>query len=481
MKSLNVKIRDWVLNNWIWFCIFTISIFGVFYGLADMDYYWQKDLGKAIVKDFNFNSCYNQVWGNKGVGVYYDHEWLTNVIFYLFSLIPYKPLIWLKLFICILTGIETIRFLKEFKLNENLSFKVYAVFLLYAINILVFCKIKAYSLSVLLFMEEIILIERYKSSDTNSLKYIVRLGILCVLWTNIHSGSMPLFFVVAGVYWLFCFRTKKLLLQGVVIAFTTLINPYGYKLILFNFIHNFDKTMKSIILDWKGMDAKFEIGAICALIILMFIFLVTKQLKLHLPHFILSLLLIYMSFCSLRHIIYLIPLLYLYIIYFDVSIEYNIHSSRLNVLTFNIILAILVIFNTLFSCNYKDYSCNFVDSKLNYLIDTTIDADSTGLFNEHDFISMTNYGKKNFITGAYPLIAQRYKDACVLLKHGTYSQISDIIDYYKLDKFIFNKYNSDVTYYKLVNPLYDYLVNSSEYKCLYDSDKLVYFIRKGGK
>lgn len=82
---------DKIKKNWFYICLIALSLTGVAYGLVDLDYFWQVDLGRQIVQDGNFNGCYNQVWGSLGVAEYYDHEWLTNIIFYFFSLIPYKP------------------------------------------------------------------------------------------------------------------------------------------------------------------------------------------------------------------------------------------------------------------------------------------------------------------------------------------------------------------------------------------------------
>lgn len=472
MKMLSTKLKD----NWFWLCILGISFFGISFGLADLDYIWQRDLGEAIVTRFDFNACYEQIWGSVGIETYYDHEWLMNIIFYIFSLIPYKPLIWLKLTICFITGLQTIRFLKEFNFNYNKTFKACAVLVLYFLYILVFCKIKAYSISVLLFMEELILIERYKK--VNYVKYIIRLGLICILWNNIHSGSMPLFFLVAGIYLLTCFRTKKLLVYGVVILLTTLINPYGYKMLLFNFRHNFDSIMKYIIQDWKGMDAKVSLGTLCTLLVIFFITLGIYQIRMNKTYIILGLVFVYMSMSSMRHIIYLFPILFLLVNYCVIDIGVNMEFLQGYLAIIILSVAVMGTITVITTYDYDEYSCNYVDDKLKSLIYDTIDEESTGLFNDHDYISMTEYNRKNFLTGAYPLNPYRYMDVGVMTRYGTESQIKSVIECYNLDKFIFNKYNSAVLYYKLFNPLYEYLRGSDEYECLYDSDKLVYFIRK---
>lgn len=467
MKLLKVK--------WYVPCILAISIFGISLGLADLDFYWQRDIGREIISSLNFNSIRNHVWGSLGVGEYYDHEWLMNVVFYIFSLISFKPLMWLKLVICLVTGLEVIRFLKEYDFTDKMYDKWIEVFLVYATYVLIFCKIKAYSISVVLFMEEIVLIERYMKSKSD--KYLLRLGLLCILWTNLHSGSIPLFFVVAGIYWLVHFRSRKLIASGVVIALTTMINPYGYKLVLFNLQHNFDKTMKSIILDWKSIDAKTGLGVVCALLIIVFVYLCVRQSTLNKVHFSLGLVFIFMSLGSARHIIYLFPILFVLIRYVDIKI--SVVSIVYKYISLLLVCVSTLGVVTVFTVNsYKEYSMDMVDNELESLIYSTIDNESNGLFNDSDYIVMTEYGRKNFTMGAYPLVAQRQQDTVVLTRYGTKSQIESIIEYYGLTKFIFNKYNSAVKYYDIVNPLYEYLSESDDYECLYDKDTLVYFIRK---
>lgn len=470
MKSISGK--------WYVFCILAISAFGVSLGLADLDYYWQADAGRKIVESLDFNGIRSQVWGVAGIGEYYDHEWLMNIIFYFFSLIPFRPVMWLKLAICLLTGFEVIRFLKEYDFPKKAYGKWLAVFVIYMAYILIFCKVKAYSVSVVLLMEEMVLIERYRKTYKLSSQYLWRLGLLCVLWTNLHSGSVPLFFVVAGVYWLVHFRTIKLLASGVVIALSTMLNPYGYKLLLFNFEHNFDDTMKSIILDWKSIDAKTVLGVLCASLVIVFICLCVSQYTLNKVHFTLGLIFVFMSLGSARHIIYLIPILFVLVRYCKLPSPHYLKSVCMYASLCIVCTAILGVVTVFTSYNYEDYSMDLVDDKLESLIYSTIDSESLGLFNDSDYIVMTEYGRKNFTMGAYPLVAKRQQDTLILTRYGTQKQVESIIEYYGLSSFIFNKYNYGVEFYDIVNPLYEYLSCNDEYECLYDTDTLVYFVRK---
>lgn len=461
-------------RDWFDICILFISVLGIYAGLSDLDYVWQADLGRQILQEGNFNGCYNQIWGSLGVAEYYDHEWLCNIIFYLFSLIPYKPLIWLKLFICLLSGLTFIYFSKEFELNNLSNFKKYQMLLVIAIYSLVFCKIKAYSFSVAFLMIELILLNKYRKNEDN--KLLIWLCILCIVWTNIHSGSMPLFFVVAGIYWLVSYRNKKLIGVGCLILLSTCINPYGYKLLVFNFIHNFDSTMKVIIKDWISLDAKTSIGLCCTLFILWSIVLIANTKSINKPILYLSICVLYLTFGSVRHFIYFVPLLLLIIKDSDLDLTLKFDNTYL--VLFSLGLSILVCFST-FTGDYDSYSYNYVDSELEKLIYEI--EDSEGTFNDHSFVDLVRYGKQDFITGGYPLHSQRVVDTYTIINNAGVADVEKIIDYYKLDKFIFNKYNLlnfEKTGYLITNTLYNYLIDNEDYELLYDSEELVYFRKK---
>lgn len=452
--------------------IILLSCLGCLFGLADLDYYWQADLGKRIVNDFDFYGCYKQIWGTKGIGTYYDHEWLSNVLFYFFSLIKYKPLVWLKLFICIITGLETVRFLKHFNVKN------FSVLILYVLYILVFCKIKAYSISVCFLMEELIQIDEYRK-DTARYKPLVCLGLLCILWNNMHSGSIPLFFIVAGVVWLCKFRNRKLLVVGVVIALSTLLNPYGYKLLLFNFSHNFDSTMKEIIVDWRGLDAKTAMGAMCGLVLLYLMFLFVYASRQHKSIdwylIVLSFLFSFMSMQSIRHMIYLLPVIYLIIqeVFDDFAIKINWKILG--------VVACFSLSSIVFAGrDYNEYSMYRIDNKLISLIDKTVDNSGEGLFCDTNFIMGSFINRPNFTTGAYPLVSQRVKDFVYSEYYSSVKDIKDIVSFYNIDSFIVGKYNvyTDFLDGMTYNPLYSYLSTSEGYVCLWENDGLAYFVTK---
>lgn len=454
------------------FAIFAISIYA---GLADFDYYWQVDLGKHIVNEGNFNAIYNQCWGSLGVSEYYDHEWLTNVLFYFASLIGIKGISLMKLIIAMFIAICTVLYISSEKKELNTASIVGLIAFLFMLST-VFIKVKAYSISIGFLLLEVMFLKQYKR--TGYKRYFVYMWILLLFWNNMHSGSMPLFFVVAGIYWLTNLRSdKKIPLYGLGYVISTLINPYGYKLILFNFLHNGDKVMKEYVLDWKALDAKTPTGVFCALLIFICIVTLYKvDLKKHIFEVIMMFLFIFMGLQSVRHLIYLTPFYITMIL--DNNFESEVNKTIMGYVTFFFVgLAILCNYGAFTSDNYRQlYAMDYVDDELKQLIVDTNKDSCNGIFTAD--VDMWSLGLQSFGSGAFPCTRQRFLDSYLIMYSGSNEQIKQVIDYYGLTKFLFSKNNIIVDYYVVDNTLYGYLANNDDYECLYDSDFYCYFVKK---
>lgn len=463
--------RYWLFYITI-FAIFAISVYA---GLADFDYYWQVDLGKHIINEGNFNSIYNQCWGSLGVSEYYDHEWLTNVLFYFVSLIGIKGISLMKLIVAMFVALCVILYINSEEKEPN-TVSIVCLIVFFFMLSTVFIKVKAYCISIGFLLLEIMFLKQYKR--TSYKRYFIYMWILLLFWNNMHSGSMPLFFVIAGIYWLTDLRSdKKIPLYGLVYLISTLINPYGYKLVVFNLMHNGDKVMKKYVLDWRALDAKTSTGVFCALFIFICIVTLYKvDLKKHIFEVVMMFLFIFMGLQSVRHLIYLTPFYITMVLDNDFKLE--ISKSIMRFVTFFFVsLAILCNYNAFTSDNYKQlYALDYVDDELRQLIIDTNKDSCDGIFTAD--VDMWSLGLKSFGSGAFPCTRQRFLDSYLIMYSGSNKQIAQVIDYYGLTKFVFSKNNILVDYYLLNNVLYDYLSNNDDYKCLYDSDFYCYFVRK---
>lgn len=460
--------------------ILYITIIGIFLissyaGLADMDYYWQVDLGKNIINSGDFNAIYKQCWGTKGVSTYYDHEWLTNILFYFSSLVGVKGITICKIFISLFLSICCILYIKfEDKKVNLVSFVGVVVFLLLISSI--FVKVKAYTISIGFLILEVLFLkgyERYKAR-----KYFVYMLILCILWTNMHSGSVPLFFGTAGVFWLTRLRRDKLVpVVGIGCLLSTCINPYGYKLMLFNLMHNGDRVMKKYVLDWRPLDAKEFLGVGCVALLFIVIFSLYKiDIKENAFDVIMIFIIMFMGLESVRHLIYLTPFFISMILRNKFSRELSLTFAKY-VMAFCVGVSILCNFSAFTCKNYKQvYGMDYVDDKLKQLLLDTNKDSCDGLFTAD--VNMWSLGLKSFGSGAFPCTRQRFLDSYLIMYSGSNQQIKQVIDYYGLNRFVFAKNNILVDYYVVDNVLYDYLRGSKEYECVYDSNFYCYFIRK---
>ena len=477
MKLNEQKVSKKICSNWFYICIFAIFALSVYAGLADFDYYWQVDLGRQIVKNGEFNGIYNQSWGSLGISTYYDHEWLTNIIFYFVSLIGIKGISVMKLLISFFLATCTTLYIRSEKKELNIVSTIELIVFFFILST-VFVKVKAYCISIGFLLLEVMFLKQYKRSRSN--KYFIYMLILLLFWTNMHSGSMPLFFGVAGIYWLINLRNeKKIILYGVGYLLSTLINPYGYKLVIFNLLHNGDKTMKQYVLDWRALDAKTATGVLCAFVIFMCIISLHKvNLKEHLFDIIMLFIVIFLGLQSVRHLIYLTP--FITSIALDTKfIAKKFNNEQLGYISlFFIGLAILVNVNAFSSKDYNEkYAMNYVDDDLKQLLIDTNKDDCNNIFTAD--IDMWSLGLKSFSSGAFPCTKQRFEDSYLIMYCGSDSQIKQVIDYYGLTKFVFSKNNILIDYYNVNNTLYEYLANNNEYECLYDSDFYCYFVKKG--
>lgn len=460
-------------NNIIYLTIFAILLLSSYSGLADYDYYWQSTLGKYILQG-DFYGVDKLTWGNLGKSLYLDHEWLTNILFYLSTLLGIKGITVLKILISLFIALTLVYYIKSENKEFNLISYLYLVVFLFILSV-VFIKVKAYCISIGFLILETTFLKQYKK--TEKFKYFIYMILLCLLWTNMHSGSVVLFFGVAGVFWLTnLFKNWRVLICGAVCFLVTFINPYGYKLLLFNLQHNGDSVMKRYVADWRALDAKTSVGICCVFIIFLLVLSLYKvNVKEHLFDIIMLAIIVFLSLQSIRHFVYVLP--------FFVSIILD-NSSKIklqeNIVHYSAIVFIgicLLVNISAFTCKtYEvDYAMDYIDDDLKELLIKTNCNDSTGLYS--DELYLWDRDIKSFTSGAFPSIRQRYLDSYLIRFTGSNSQIQSVIDYYGLTKFCFIKNNTLVDYYTVNCVLYEYLLNNDDYVCLYDSDYYCYFVK----
>ena len=485
---MSSRIRDKFTGAGAWWLlapVLLLSRCGVYAGLADLDYYWQADLGSDVLSGLGFNTAVGLVWEGAGLGEYLNHEWLFCIVLSLFrSLFGDWGVFALKAFICLLTGVCTARFLKRFDLLGGSVSRGIFILLCVFLNAMVFVKVKAYSLSVLFLMEELVLLQDWRDSSSKRERMLVfdRMLLLCIVWNNVHSGSVPLFFFFAAV-WL-DWQLEEILC-GVTCAVSLLVNPYGYKLLLFDMFHASDKWMRAVNGDWASVDAKTVLGVICAFLLasafVLLIFDTGRRFRI-----IVSVTVVFfLSMSSARHCIYLFPFLYLATsgcCLFDKTDKVLARAFigvRLIIVFVSLMFSVMGFVSGIIQAKSEGYRMWYVCDGLVFAMKEAGFTPDSRLFTDPDVVYLKALRYQDFTVGAYPLVANRVLDSDVLLSYGGEAQISQIIDFYAFDGYVFCKWNLKVPYYDVESPLYAYLVHQG-YEKVYDDGWLVCFSNKKG-
>jgi len=422
--------------NWLWLVAAVgVCLTGVAFGLVDGDFYWQSELGMHEFLELDFDYSSKLLWGSLGIGEYLDHEWLCNILFYLLRT-PFA----MKLVLCIATGVSVGLLCKS-------GLKRLGVLALYA---LLFCRVKAASFSVLFLMFEVLLLDNYK----DCWRWRVGLFSVLVLWNNMHSGSVILFFLVAGAWFLFGHKVKPDVLHVAVACIALLgLTPYGYQLMLFNFSHIASGSMSDVVVDWHPLDCSQLMGWV-SVAVCIWAFISEKNLwrKVAVAG------ICAMTLKSERFGVYLFP----FLLTCDFK-DFDIKSIAVALSCMFGVFGILIGLR-----GGEGYNLSYGDRMAGVI------REGDGLFNEYEVTASQNI--KGFINGAYPLCRERTLDSLVLKCYGGKDSIEKLINHYGLTRFVFCKYNMQCGFYNVTNALYDYLSERDDkYKCLYDDGMFVYF------
>ena len=489
LKQLNVKLKQLGSNKGVTFfisvlCVMSISLL---VGIGDYDVIWQTYLGKVIVTEHRFDGLQDLVWGNQWLGWYLDHEWLTNVIFYLLSIVfgQMGGIIAYKIIIIILTSICAYYLLKEFTDFTNMSWFTYlACICMSYIYAMLLIKPKAYDLSTVFVLCTFIVLEKYRKHTILFIKFAVYICLITLFWNNIHSGSVLLIYGIVGAYWLFHFRDIKIIILGIFDLFVLCVNPFGYKLLYFDVTHFSDSVMKKIVTEWDGFNINtFWAKAVVLLIAIMFIHLLhmTRD-KENWIYFLFFFVFTLMTIISKRHCLYLYPIGLIIFVkgqFTDLK-QWKIKTFMIpTLLLFMLAISIeMLMWMTVPAEDMKkSYMKEQITPELQTIIIKTTTDDNYGFYDGDQ--NVWDFGVKSFRIGAFPFTRER-NIASYYLEFESDTQIEKVIDKYGLNKFLFFKYKASVEGAAITTHLYDYLI-AHNYDLLYDDEHLVYFVEKKGE
>lgn len=467
----------------LYICVFCIMITSVLQGLSDWDFIWQTYLGKEIVQNGRFNALQDLIWGTKEVSTYIDHEWLTNILFYFLDSVfgTTYGIFMTKFIFSILLSFSLCYFINYLTRNSEItSISFLSVFIIVCIFSITAMKPKAFVLSTIFVTWVLCICEKYTDKMLSFKKFSILTLLILVLWNNFHSGSIVLFFIFYGAYWLFKWREKRVFILGLISLPFLLINPFGLNLILFDIDHFSDKVMKNIIRDWHYLDITMLTGiVILAFVIIVFFHLFNLNIKTDILYIILFLGLFIMTINSMRHFIYLLPVGILIIMKGQFDFDKIKNNHLIMVTYFTSIFAFFLFLFMIYALNNNTndivdtYTMNYMSDELENILVEDNKNSCDGLFVPD--VNVWTLGLKSFYIGAFPHTRQRSIDGYILM-YGDNIQITNIINYYDLNRFlVYNTFESE-TGYTLNTSLYDYLNENTNYIKLYDDGILSYFV-----
>ncbi|MDO5002961.1 MAG: hypothetical protein Q4E39_01860 [bacterium] len=262
--------------------IFSIGSFLFSYG---NDYYWHVKIGEYIFKSKTIPYIDIFSWyGSVNKLRWISHEWLSEVIIFLFSNIFGQNGAFIYVFIMILI----LGFL-IFIINKGFFYKNSFYAVVWAIFGLLIISAKAlprpHLFSYLLFTITLILAyDLYKNKDSNKI-YLSLL--ISILWSNLHGGSNNLSYIIYGIF-LFCsifpnknykkitnknispIQRKKYIIAIILSLIGICINPHGLIMLLYPYQNMTYTDMIRCISEWHPISI-FKIDGIFYLIFIGYI------------------------------------------------------------------------------------------------------------------------------------------------------------------------------------------------------------------
>ncbi|MDD3225578.1 MAG: hypothetical protein PHX70_12930 [Clostridium sp.] len=175
----------------------TIGVFIFIYtfgALSDLDMFFHIKNGEFIyhnwIPQIDPYSIHNGLQ-------YIQHEWLSDIIFYLVYSISGFTSLWIFKIIMAFIIFYVLYITNKLFTNDN-KFVSYVIAGLAVIFISDFLIIRPQIFSYLIFILEILVLEKYE--QTKKLKYLFGLPVLGLALANLHGATIPIFYVLIAVY-----------------------------------------------------------------------------------------------------------------------------------------------------------------------------------------------------------------------------------------------------------------------------------------
>jgi len=428
---------------------------------------------------------------------YIAHHFLTDVVIYLtYGLAGFGGLYALEVFLAIIMAVCF--YLLNYQLSKNKEISYFVVFVQMFL-MLPFIAVRAQMLSYIVFIIEIILLEKYLQKSKK--KYLIGLLTLPIILANFHMGVIPFYFVILAVYIIgftnikiFRYQAqdktdhkkiKRFILLFFISALTTLINPYFFKGATYAFKTMGNTFITTSIQEFQAMSFSSDMALyflICVFTTLLLLTLINDKIKI--TDMLLFLGTTYMAFKAPRYVA-------LFVICSTVMLRYYnplkcFLGQQLKPIDIKAIKYTIIIIIICLSCyNIYLYSIHF--KKTEYVPKTFYPVEATEylkqilkeediLFNEYAWGSYLMLNDiKVFIDSRCDLYTEEYN------KHITVAK--DFTNIYYLEdgyEKVIDKYNFTILIFPKESTLNKFLQIDPNYYCEYEDETAVIY-KKGNE
>ncbi|HAM88218.1 MAG: hypothetical protein US83_C0010G0037 [Candidatus Falkowbacteria bacterium GW2011_GWC2_38_22] len=506
------------------FFVFILFLYNSF-NYLDPDFGWHLKAGEEIyqAKCVPWQENYNYTLEGKN---WVDHEWLLNLISYLiYTKFGYFILNIIFAFIAFLVFFLLNFYLIKKYIRDYLHFLlIISIELIAIIGILPHSGVRMQEFSVLMFLVELILLDKFY--ETSKQKTLFFLPLLFLIWANLHGGFMIGLFVL-WLFWIiniiapkiinkfkinyFEYKAntnKVLLLVAILSSLSVFITPYHYK--YFSFMLSYTNTyyMKHIS-EWlpaylPPIIYSQQLYFIIFSLIIIFLFLNKKQSKINLWYLVLGFVLFVSALKSRRNF----PLFFIASIPLITIATSNFNKENFKAfyaLLFSKYLKMNLVFVLLLSMAMFLLSTNFTNTPFQnekfcsaYPCEglksiKNLPQENLKIFNDYGsggFLVWNWPNQKIFIDGRLPMLI--VNNHSLLEEYYDFfdkEQISDNIKMHDINlvqgkKYKTNNYNwFEKTFLGMknkkekINPLEEYLLNSSEWKKIFEDENFFIYYK----
>ena len=452
------------------FLTICMSLFLISFTILEGDYHWHIKAGEYM---FKHGPLKHDIFSWYLSGKYWmSHEWLFEIILYVFKLVFGKYHLFIYGFICITSLLLILFFANKKNYLKNIPFSI--CWLIFAIIFSTFIQGRPHLISFnLLALTIWFLYDNYLNENS---KLIYFLPIITIIWANVHGGSSNLSYLFCFVFLfagLFNFKigkvemkriSKKQIFKYLIIALLCMIsiniNIHGFKMFLYPYQNMTDKLMLENIMEWKPTDINNPNHWLYLIIVIVSISVgLYSKKKINFLDLVLFGVALLLGFKSIRFWVYTYIIMSFVIFNYVDELKTNkqIHYIALSI---SIILLSLAVFNT--NRLTQKFNATYLNSDI---IEKVKEENPQRLFNIYD------HGGE-LIYNDIPVFIDSRADLYSKYNYADYLNISTLKgDYVAL----INKYNFDYFLVDVRFPINTYLRYDSNYEALLQSGPVILY------